>query len=794
MLFTIDWDRLKTALVSRCTSGILRAVTAAEPKIAYKVIDRSILLPYYRRWLVDPLLPFIPARVHPNTITHLGHIANLLGTALLLWVGASSGWTFVVAAICLQIYLWCDNADGSHARRTGQTSVYGEFLDHGLDQLNTAYIGYLTATALGADPAWWVAISLMTPGAAVLTYWEQSVTGIFRLGLLNQVESLLLLSAALVAAGIFGTEIFEAVHLGPVSLRLALFLWTTTTILFGIGRQLLRGYAAAGPKPLLPIATYCALCGLVLFGFMQGALDKVPAVAAATALAVYYGMHMLAQRMRGEVPRLTLVLILAIVPLGLAVASPQAGFANLSALAIAGMFGAFAVVETGRGLRRLAELGALLLILGALLSPKAAQAACEARASLGTRLGPASERPFSVSALSPKKPLVELSYEEAKGARFLSDGERVCPFRFEALELFAPPGGPAAVEEAVRLFSADALVHYPWPLARAIAREGGTLELKPGLSVGIDIARPAAGRTKVVYFTALITGDRAELLRHELSWPKVGLPKDSQRSIARWSAPELSPAVEPSGPGLSKLSPESRAALEERVERLRAAFAAANTLTPSGDAPAARAANDLGYQAIKGRQLEKAVEQLRRAVAADPSYGQAHYNLACALSLARSAGLACALDATKRRALEALEQTMKLLPTKRAKLLADRDLSGVRDTFGFGLIAGDSVGTSAGTRRLLVRVQWFGPAAGAFGPSGGLRFFADGRYERWSLVVPDDGAPSRTTSQGRFELNGRRVRLIPARGAPAQAELSPAGLLSFEDGTRFSDDADECSA
>lgn len=769
-------------------------MTAAEPKIAYKVIDRSILLPYYRRWLVDPLLPYIPARVHPNTITHLGHIANLLGTALLLWVGASSGWTFVVAAICLQIYLWCDNADGSHARRTGQTSVYGEFLDHGLDQLNTAYIGYLTATALGAGPAWWVAISLMTPGAAVLTYWEQSVTGIFRLGLLNQVESLLLLSAALVAAGIFGTEVFEAVHLGPLSLRLALFLWTTTTILFGIARQLYRGYAAAGPRPLLPIATYCALSGLVLFGFMQGALDKLPAVAAATALAVYYGMHMLAQRMRAEAPRLTLVLILALVPLGLAVASPQAGFANLSALAIAGMFGAFAVVETGRGLRRLAELGALVLVIGALLAPGTARAACEAKAGLAARLGPANEGAFSVSALSPKKPLVELTYPEAKGARFLSDGERVCPFRFEALELFSPPAGLAAVEEAVRLFASDPLVHYPWPLARAIATEGGTLDLRPGLSLGIDVGRPAAGRTKVVYFTAAISADRAELWRHELSWPKSGVPKDSPRVIARWSAPELSAAVAPSGPGLDKLSPESRAALEQRVERLRAAFAAANTLTPSGDLAAARAANDRGYQAIKERKLEVAVQELRRAVAADPSYGQAYYNLACALSLARGAGMACAVDATKRATLTALEQTMRLMPSKRAKLLVDRDLSGVRDTFGFGLIAGDSAGTSAGARRLLLRVEWFGPPAGAFGPSGGLRFFADGHYERWSLVVPDDGAPTRTKSSGRFELSGRRLRLIPAKGAQAQAELSPAGLLTFEDGTRFSDDADECSA
>src|SRR4051794_35498998 len=155
----------------------------------YKVVDRSILLPFYRRFLVDPVLPLLPARLNPNTITHVGHFINLGGTVLLLALWPKRGWPFAAAMVLLQVYMWCDNADGAHARRTNQCSALGEFLDHGLDALNTVYIAYLTAMALGLPPMGWVTIALVIPGAGAVTYWEQTQTGVFRLGLLNQVES-----------------------------------------------------------------------------------------------------------------------------------------------------------------------------------------------------------------------------------------------------------------------------------------------------------------------------------------------------------------------------------------------------------------------------------------------------------------------------------------------------------------------------------------------------------------------------------------------------------------------------
>src|ERR1700733_12498584 len=107
--------------------------------------------------------------------------------------------------------MWFNNADGAPARRTNQCSPFGEFLDHGLDQLNTVYIAYLTAMSLGVPPIWWVIIAIIIPGAGAVTYWEQSQTGVFRLGLLNQVESLSLLSIILGVSAVVGNSMWARV-------------------------------------------------------------------------------------------------------------------------------------------------------------------------------------------------------------------------------------------------------------------------------------------------------------------------------------------------------------------------------------------------------------------------------------------------------------------------------------------------------------------------------------------------------------------------------------------------------
>lgn len=270
--------------------------------LVYKVEDRSILLPAYKRLLVNPLVPLLPAKLSPNAITHIGHVVNLFGMVVLLVLRPERGWPFFLAAFTLNFYTWCDNADGAHARATKQCSPFGEFLDHGLDQFNTVYMAFLTALGLGVSPLAWVALVLLIPGGAVMTFWEQSNTGVLRMGLLNQIESVVVLSTVLVLAGVFGTGFFAMPLAFGLTLRDALVLWPAATILFGMARNMVRVAAQCGVRATGPVLVYVLFSAAIFGAEVVGAMAMPFAVALAAALNVHVGMRMLARRLKKESP------------------------------------------------------------------------------------------------------------------------------------------------------------------------------------------------------------------------------------------------------------------------------------------------------------------------------------------------------------------------------------------------------------------------------------------------------------------------------------------------------------
>jgi len=314
---------------------------------AYRVDDRSILLPAYRRWLVDPVLPFIPAWVHPNWITHAGHLACLSAVVLLFATGSQGGAPYAIAALLLQVYIWCDNADGAHARRVGKCSAVGEYLDHGLDILNTVYMGMLTALALGLTPIGWVVVTLLIPGAAAIVMWEQAATGVYRLGLINQIESSIVLGVALLGAAIFGTVVYADTRVLGLELRHALLLWCAATILFGVargvGRVARRTHRALGPA--LALLTFGALAA---YAVAAGALDTVPAVTIVTAVMIAFAARMLSSRLHRKPPRtmLSLSLLLLLLAGGLtlnALTGAQIPGAEIATITAAALFAQTAV-------------------------------------------------------------------------------------------------------------------------------------------------------------------------------------------------------------------------------------------------------------------------------------------------------------------------------------------------------------------------------------------------------------------------------------------------------------------
>lgn len=273
----------------------------AGPGLAYHVEDRSILLPAYKRWLIEPLLPFIPRAIHPNTITHVGHLGNLIGLVVLLAFGTSrGGWPFYFAAAALNFYVWCDNADGGHARRTKQCSAMGELLDHGLDMFNATYMAYIGAASVGASPLGWVLLVTLVSGACAATYWEQAETGMFHLGRLNQVEGLAVQTAMLLIAGAFGPELYARLHVGPVSVRAAMVAWVVAQTSFGIAHGLYRAWRAKAPLgPAIPLILFDAL---VIIAAVTGALSVLTALIVVTAGNAFLGLRNLARRARGERP------------------------------------------------------------------------------------------------------------------------------------------------------------------------------------------------------------------------------------------------------------------------------------------------------------------------------------------------------------------------------------------------------------------------------------------------------------------------------------------------------------
>jgi phosphatidylglycerophosphate synthase len=317
----------------------------------YQVQDRSILLPYYRRALIDPLLPRVPASVSPNSITWAGQALLLLGVAALLAARPRQGPVFVFAAVTLQLYVWCDNADGGHARRTGQCSPRGEFLDHGLDALAVVQIALLTALALGVTPAWCVALTLVIPTAATVTYWEQSHTGMFHLGLLNQIESTLLLSASLTMAAVYGDGVFARIALAGVSLRDALCVWTVVQIAVGIARGM-RRVGAVDPAAFGSIAPLGAFDAAVALTAVTGAVPAWHAVAVGAAGNVFLGLRMLVCRLGHERPTAEPLALVAAAALGLAALAPGRLPGAPLAVALAAVLALAAIRDFREGLRR----------------------------------------------------------------------------------------------------------------------------------------------------------------------------------------------------------------------------------------------------------------------------------------------------------------------------------------------------------------------------------------------------------------------------------------------------------
>lgn len=277
-----------------------------QPGYRYNVEDRSILLPYYKRFVWEPLLALVPARITPNTLSIWGNVGSTLSFVVLLFANPSERWAFAVAAAGTFAYLCLDNMDGTHARRTGQSSPLGEFLDHWFDSFNTGFLTLGLYYAARLPPEQILAVVAATNVAYFATMWEQRHTSFIRFGRGGQIEGVSVIVLVYVAIALLGheaicrTPLFGLLSVVELTAVLLVFAYVLTVI----GSAARTGRAFGEWAPLLLVMA------LVGAWYAVGRLGFFPAAALLLlSNAALGGRHVIARVLERPYSSLDLGLI-----------------------------------------------------------------------------------------------------------------------------------------------------------------------------------------------------------------------------------------------------------------------------------------------------------------------------------------------------------------------------------------------------------------------------------------------------------------------------------------------------
>ena len=238
----------------------------------------------------------LPSSLSPNAITHAGHLINLTALLALVLTGADRGWPLLVAGVLVQLYIVCDNADGTHARRTGQSSPYGELLDHGLDTLNVAYIACMSAYALALPPMWWVLLVLLVTAASAFTFLRADADGNVVLGRLNQQESGALLTIVLFVGAVVGRDVWASTIVFPgITAQMIVLATGGFSLVFTMGRVAWSVRRQRGARAVLPVVLLVVFNAAVFVLAAMTILRPVVALWVVMASNTWFAVRMLAR-------------------------------------------------------------------------------------------------------------------------------------------------------------------------------------------------------------------------------------------------------------------------------------------------------------------------------------------------------------------------------------------------------------------------------------------------------------------------------------------------------------------
>jgi phosphatidylglycerophosphate synthase len=177
-----------------------------DPTYRYICEDKSILLPFLKKYLWIPAFALVPEWLSANTMTLAGNLCAWVSFAMLLALKPENSAWFIVPAIGNFLYMSIDNMDGMQARRSGRSSPLGEFLDHWGDCFNIGLICFGYGIAMKAPP--WFVIVMLALGTLTCyaSFWEQQVTGKLILGETGTPEGVMYVVTMYMLVAVFGHE------------------------------------------------------------------------------------------------------------------------------------------------------------------------------------------------------------------------------------------------------------------------------------------------------------------------------------------------------------------------------------------------------------------------------------------------------------------------------------------------------------------------------------------------------------------------------------------------------------
>lgn len=125
--------------------------------------------PLLIKTMCEPLLPHIPASLHPNTISLMTHavvwVTAVLAVCSVFMSPLGQALALIGAGIGMFISMLGDCIDGLHARRTNQCTKLGELMDHWLDAIVVPLATVGITCALQMPP--WAIVAVNVSAAMV---------------------------------------------------------------------------------------------------------------------------------------------------------------------------------------------------------------------------------------------------------------------------------------------------------------------------------------------------------------------------------------------------------------------------------------------------------------------------------------------------------------------------------------------------------------------------------------------------------------------------------------------------